>query len=166
MDRIFDELGLYVNINDKRIAYKRIYLGNNIPDYFPTDYLFDEDYDYSISRCIFLPIDSDTFKSSAGSSYCGYIYSFTDCRIQPIMLGDPVYRGEAFVQTQFISRVNRFLYTILTGNEIRIENIFDPLFPDRIMDITGKPSDVGMDMLSVMKQLMDEYNSYYLTNEP
>lgn len=168
MNNLYDSIGLtvkgYNSVDDEYShQFKRIFTDNDIPVYFPVDYLYLEDYDYSTLRCLVIPIVKDDFMKGvdSGITYTGYFYSFSNCIIHTPIAADPQYRHLSASHTQMSSTVDKFGYTPLSDNSIIIDNKLVQAAPEYIDNNDGPTANVGYDVLEMIKKRVNEFNRYF-----
>lgn len=156
---------IYVVINDERIPYTRMYLANGFVNYFPYECNNKYCKDFGISHALFLPISKGQFnKAGRFTRYYGYQYRFMCSQMHTFVLEKNEAGIDNISHIQMISEVRRFKYKV-NNKDIIIEKIFEPIYPPRIIDIDCFTSNAGMEILHQTKDLIDQFNSYYINKE-
>lgn len=164
-NKLMDYDGIYVVINNKRVPYVRMRLDNGLVNYFPHQYNNDYYKDFGFSHALFLPISKDQFdKPGRFTKYYGYLYSFLCSQMHTFVLEDNEAEIDRFSRIQMTSEVRRFKYKI-NDKDVIIEKVFEPIYPPRIIDIECLTSNAGMEILHLTKELIDQFNSYYINKE-
>lgn len=164
MGKLMDLDGIYIVKNGNRIPYSRMYLNNHIVNYFPCEYDNEMCKDFGIIHVIFLPIDMESFnKPGKLTKYCGYQYTFKSSQMYTILTDNKDI--ESITHVQMVSEVRRFKYKIKAPLDVVIEKIYEPLYPERIIDIDTLTSNIPFEILKVTMDLINSFNSYYLNKE-
>ena len=164
MNKLMDLDGIYVVKNGKRIPYSRMYLNDRIVNYFPCEYDNEMCEDFGISHVIFLPISMESFnKPGRLTRYCGYQYTFKSSQLQTILTDNE--NVESITHVQMVSEVRRFKYKIKAPLDVIIERIYEPLYPERIIDINALTSNIPFEILKITMDLINSFNAYYINKE-
>ena len=164
-NKLMDYKGIYVVNNNERIPYTRMRLDKGFVNYFP--YKYDNEFckDFGISHALFLPISKGQFdKPGRFTRYYGYLYCFLCSQMHTFVLEDNEAEIDRISHIQMTSEVRRFKYKI-NDKDVIIEKIFEPVYPPRIIDIECLTGNAGMEILHLTKDLIDQFNSYYINKE-
>lgn len=166
MEKLLDHVGIYVNKDNNRVPYNRIIMDNGISTYFPCGYQNKTNENFGITEVYFFPISLKEFnKANKWKSYYGYQYIFANGKLNTILLGNDDYIAASITHCQMTSEVHRVKYKVKKPLDIVVERVYDSLYPPRIIDIDSPTNKIGLDVLYVTKQLIDEFNSYYINKK-
>lgn len=164
-NKIMDYEGIYVIKDGERVPYTRMYMSDGLVNYFPYEYENEYCKDFGISHALFLPISESQFdKAGRFTRYCGYQYRFLGSQMHTFILEENDAGIDRVSHIQMMSEVRRFKYRI-KDKDVIIEKIYEPVYPPRIIDVDCVTEQAGLEIIKIMKKLIDQFNSFYINKE-
>ena len=163
MKHIMDHVGIYVNENKERFAYKRIIGSEGLPNYYPPPSKSKFNQDMYIDEILFLPIELEIFNSDRKNKFFAFRYFFNSSGHQTLSLG-PDATKLGITTMQLTCEVTRVRYFIKDKLDIVIDKTYDPLYPPRVFNIQAAASEIGSQVQHITDSMINLWNNWYLNH--
>jgi len=151
---------IFVDENNQSYAYSRGYTNSGLPYYTPPENKNTADGETLIEEIIFLPISNKEFIENKQDYFFGFRFLIQKTINSTINLIDNPFIGVSKFQITY--EICRIRYYPLGEKSIKIEKMYDALFPTVLLNLQLPSIIVAEKIIETVDEILDRYCGYYV----